>query len=70
MKRFFLNLLRLDRNINADIFNGNRKETMSGRMGRKEVEGKKGWRLWVCRCLSFIDPRPGDHCIESIEKDQ
>lgn len=70
MKNFWNTLLRLDRNINADIFNGDRKETMSGRMGRKEIEGKRGWRLWVCKILSIIDPRDGDHCIKSIEEDE
>jgi hypothetical protein len=35
MKQVFVMLLQLDRNINADVFNGSRKETMSGRMGQR-----------------------------------
>lgn len=69
---FWKQLLRLDRNTNADVFKGDRKETMSARMGNNIEEGDLGcckWRLLVCKLLSFIDPRPGDHCKEAIEKE-
>lgn len=68
---FWKTLLRLDRNINAEVFNGDRKETMSARMGRGELRGNYGcckWRFYVCRILSWLDPRNGDHCIDSIEE--
>ena len=70
MKNLWNWLLRLDRNINADVFNGARSETMSARMGRHELKGDYGcckFRFYICRILSFIDLRKGDHCIESIE---
>ena len=67
---FWNELIRFDRNVNADVFDGSRKETMSARMGRKLEEGNLGcckWRVWVCKVLSWIDPRKGNHCIEAIE---
>jgi len=71
MRQFWKNLLRLDRNANADVFNGERKETMSGRMGRKLLEGDNGCcgvRKYFCKFLSWFDPEPGDHCINTAKK--
>lgn len=66
----WLQLLRLDKNINADVFNGDRAETMSERMGENILEKDYGcckWKVAVCKILSWLDPRKGNHCIESIE---
>jgi hypothetical protein len=71
MKEFWRQLFRLDRNANADLFDGEREETMSGRMGRKLLEGDNGccrFRKILCAVLSMIDPEPGDHCINTAKK--
>lgn len=63
-------LLAFDVWSNVKIFRG-QKETMSDRMGENLLEKDYGcckWRVVVCKFLSFLDPRPGNHCIESIEK--
>ena len=56
--------------INRKVFRG-QDETMSDRMGENLLEKDYGcckWRVIVCKVLSRIDPRKGNHCIESIEK--
>lgn len=70
MKRFWDYLIFADIWANVHIFKG-QKETMSDRMGENLLQKKYGcckWRLIVCKILSAIDPRKGNHCIESIEK--
>jgi len=71
--------LRVDKNANAELFNGERKETMSSRMGRRLQKGFKGflnWRYNLCKALSFIEKvltKRKDkvrHCIESIKEDK
>jgi len=69
--------LRVDRNANADIFDGEREETMSSRMGRRLLKGYKGflnWRYNFCKMISWIEKvfnkadREVRHCIESVHK--
>ena len=63
-------LIMLDVWINVRIFKG-QKETISDRLGENLLEKKYGcckWRVGLCKILSWLDPRTGNHCIESIEK--
>lgn len=63
-------LIALDVWFNVKVFRG-QKETMSDRMGEDLLKKRYGcckWRVLVCKILSFIDPRKGNHCVESIEK--
>lgn len=63
-------LIELDIWVNNKVFRG-QKETISDRLGENLLEKKYGcckWRVIVCKFLSFVDPRDGNHCIESIEK--
>lgn len=63
-------LLALDTWINVKVFRG-QNETMSDRMGEQLLVNNHGccrWRLHICKILSFLDPRKGNHCIESIEE--
>lgn len=72
-QKFWEKAVELDEDINEIIFNGTPDETMSARMGRAELRGAFGcckWRYYTCKILSWIDPRKGDHCIESIEEDE
>lgn len=65
-------LIVIDVWINRKIFRG-QKETMSDRMGEHIIKKEYGcckWRVGVCKILSWIDPRKGNHCIESIEEDK
>jgi hypothetical protein len=68
-KQYFWNILiSLDQFANT-LCGGDPDETMSSRMGRNLVEGNKGkiaWRVKLCKILSILDPRDGNHCIESI----
>lgn len=68
------NLLRIDRNMNADVFNGKRKETMSGRMGRKLIQGDNGCcklRMILCKLLSVVDLRHNEnHCIKAYQNEE
>lgn len=62
-------LIAIDVWVNRKVFRG-QDETMSDRMGENLLEKKYGcckWRVIVCKVLSWIDPRKGNHCIESIE---
>lgn len=70
MKRFWTALITLDIWVNVKVFRG-QKETMSDRMGENLIEKDYGcckWRVVVCKVLSWVDPRKGNHCVESIEK--
>lgn len=63
-------LIKIDVWINQYLFRG-QKETMSDRMGEDILEKKYGcckWRVRLCNFLSWLDPRKGNHCIESIEE--
>ena len=71
--------LRVDHNANKEVFDGDRKETMSARMGRRLLKGYKGflnWRHTLCEILSFIEKvftKRKDkvrHCIESIKEEK
>jgi hypothetical protein len=69
MNRFWNALIAIDIWVNVKVFRGQR-ETMSDRMGENLLEKDYGcckWRVAVCKVLSWIDPRKGNHCIESIE---
>lgn len=62
------NLIAIDQLFNT-IFNGDPDETISSRLGRHLVKDSLGpfkWRQKLCKFLSWIDPRPGNHCKESI----
>ena len=67
--------LRVDRNANSELFEGDRKETISSRLGRRLIKGKKGflnWRYHFCRVLSFIERtftnRKVKHCEDSVNQ--
>ena len=63
-------LIILDIWINRKVFRG-QNETISDRLGEHLLEKKYGcckWRVLVCKFLSFVDPRKGNHCIDSIDK--
>ena len=63
-------LIRLDVWINVHIFNG-QNETISDRLGEHLLIKDYGccrWRVCLCKILSWLDPRPGNHCIEAIEE--
>lgn len=63
-------LIALDVWFNVKVFRG-QEETMSDRMGENLLEKKYGcckWRMVVCKILSWLDPRKGNHCIDSIDK--
>jgi len=68
-KQYFWNILiSMDQFVNT-LFGGNPDETMSSRMGRNIVRGDNGklnWRVTLCKFLSWLDPRDGNHCKESI----
>jgi hypothetical protein len=68
-KKYFWDIIiAVDQLINT-FFGGSPYETMSSRMGRNLVKGNKGkiaWRVKVCKILSIIDPRKGNHCENSI----
>ena len=69
MKQIWSKLIKVDVWVNVFIFRGQR-ETMSDRMGEQLLKKNYGcckWRKVVCKVLSIIDPRKGNHCIESIE---
>jgi hypothetical protein len=72
-KKFWL---RVDRNANAEVFEGDREETMSSRMGRMLFKGDRGflgWRIATCKVLSWIEKLFTDrkdnvkHCKESVK---
>jgi hypothetical protein len=70
MDKLWETLIWIDVWLNVRVFRG-QKETMSDRMGENLIEKNYGcckWRVAVCRVLSFIDPRKGNHCIDSVEK--
>lgn len=70
MKRFWNALIAIDTWVNVKVFRG-QDETMSDRMGENLVEKKYGcckWRVGICKLLSWIDLRKGNHCVDSIEK--
>lgn len=63
-------LIIIDIWLNRKVFRG-QDETMSDRMGENLLEKDYGcckWRVVVCKVLSCIDPRKGNHCIKSIEE--
>ena len=67
-KYFWNILISIDQLVNT-LFGGNPDETISSRLGRNLMEGNNGkgkWRLRLCKALSFLDPRSGNHCKESI----
>jgi len=68
-KQYFWNIIiSLDQLVNT-FCGGNPDETMSSRMGRNIVRGDNGkfnWRVTVCKLLSWLDPRKGNHCEKSI----
>lgn len=75
--KFWPWLVKEDKEINQHVFNGTDKESMSGRMGRKIMEGNAGccrWRGLLCAILSLIDFRTwsdgSNHCIKSIKEDE
>jgi hypothetical protein len=70
MSKLWETLIWIDVWLNVRVFRG-QKETMSDRMGENLIEKNYGcckWRVAVCRVLSFIDPRKGNHCVDSIDK--
>lgn len=70
MKKVWYYLTILDVWLNRKVFKG-QEETMSDRMGENLLEKDYGcckWRVAVCKVLSWIDPRKGNHCVEAIDK--
>jgi len=74
--KFWLWLVKEDKEANQHVFNGTDKETMCGRLGRKIKEGNSGlfrWRGFVCAVFSLIDFRTwkdgSNHCINSYAKE-
>ena len=63
-------LIKLDVWVNVVIFKG-QNETISDRLGEHLLVKDYGcckWRKHFCMFLSWLDPRPGNHCIEAIEE--
>ena len=63
-------LIKLDVWVNVKIFKG-QNETISDRLGEHLLVRDYGcckWRKALCKFLSVLDPRPGNHCIEAIEE--
>ena len=56
----------LDRNPNNFWFGG-RDETISGRLGRRFLQGKCPLCGWICRQLDAIDP---GHCAKAYIGDR
>jgi hypothetical protein len=54
----------------AARFGQSEDELLSSVMGKNlRAGGCRGCRL-MCRILDFLDPRPGSHCLQSIEDDR
>lgn len=69
LARWFWNvLIALDQLANA-LIGGDPDETISSRLGKCSRAGCRACRI-ACRLLSLFDPRPGDHCIASLEDDE
>lgn len=69
LSRWFWNVLIAIDQLGNALIGGDPDETISSRLGKCSRAGCRACRL-VCRALSWLDPRPGDHCIASIETDE
>ena len=49
---------------------GDPDETISSVLGKKVRDGGCPVCRGICWVLSKLDPRPGNHCLNSIEKDE
>jgi len=49
---------------------GDPDETISSALGKTKAKRRCRLCRFICKILDFIDPRPGDHCADSIEKDE
>jgi hypothetical protein len=61
-------LVAFDRWLNVNVFRG-QNETISDRLGEDLLKKKYGcckWRVVVCKVLSWIDQRRGNHCLKAI----
>lgn len=67
--RYILNVLIAIDQLGNALLLGDPDHTISGRLGRSSRAGCK-WCRWFCLLLSKLDPRDGDHCINSIEADR
>lgn len=67
--RWFWNILIATDQLANALIGGDPDETISSRLGKCSRAGCRACRF-ACRILSVFDPRPGDHCIASLEEDE
>jgi hypothetical protein len=71
LRQYGINIwLAIDMVLNA-MTGGSPTETMSGRMGRAIVQGRKGFSGWlsrtICKGLNLLDK---NHCIDTYEAER